>query len=256
MTDTMPQDFDLAQEILPQVVWATFFGIAGVALIVAFVIKKCGGTSQWSKWLDSEYKTRLGSLEATPIDMLDLPEAVKNYFRDNHPLIEELGFDLVGNYRMVGGTIPIYARYYWHPDDGTFVEVAICQSGVGSLFQITGVRSVTFISVFEDGTCIQTGNAQGPSEAKKTPEQLRLHYRLHLPPAELLNEHRINIDAYRKESRSQILHYPAEQLASVSEYYTQMQREHWVEQGRISPPDGFNETALRHGFAEEAESYQ
>lgn len=253
MNEIFVEHVESFRSVITLLMWAGTIFLVVLVFVVHYLTRN--KKSRWSGWLASEYETQFGCLEAMPIDTLSLPDDIKNYFRDNHPLIEELGFEMVGDYRVVHGSTPIYARYYWHPDDGTFTEVAVCQTGIIiSLIESANARSVTFISVFNDGTCIQTGNAKGPDKPLASLDQLRLIYRPCLTPAQLLNEHRTIVDDYCNEANTQMLEYPPEQLASVSEYYAQMQRELWVDKGIINPPDGFDETASRHGFVHESES--
>src|SRR3954470_19914728 len=84
--------------------------------------------------------------EFAKVNSLHLAEPVRRQFERNTPALFQLGFDLLGDFRMKSKPVEVHDRILMHSDGKTVATIcALLNSGGES-----------FISVLNDGTCIHT----------------------------------------------------------------------------------------------------
>ncbi len=198
-------------------------------------------------------RLKLGRLEAVATSADALPDDVRAYFDSQDEGLRRAGFERAGDYQTVHGERPSYSRFYLAREGDTFAEVTLYRKINPTLTGMKDYRGITLTSVFADGTALFTGDMSLPDGGAAAPPQMILRGRPEMALDERLEAHRGDARAYAEERETSLLHYPPDQLADVSVYYTQYQREHFVSKRVLEPPPGFEETAqqVRAGRTED-----
>jgi len=185
----------------------------------------------------NQWKPRFGRIDPTPMTSDDLPAEADSYMRAQQAKLGLLGFQLVGTYQTVHDVRPTYSRYLSIPDGDMFAEIDVVIRSTGPFIKFPSICAVTFVSVFEDGTSIQTSNlAVKDDDTKYRTPQLVFRFRPGISMADLLEDHRQAVAAHAAGAQVAMLRYPAEQVVEVSVYYEQYQRDQWESAGLIEPP--------------------
>ncbi len=185
--------------------------------------------------------TPLGYMEAVRLQPHDLPADVRAFFDARDEPLSRLGFYPAGDYQTVHGRTPNYARFYACALEDLFIEVDVYRKLGGGWLGTKDFRGVTCVTVFEDGASLHTGDFALPDGGASAPPQLIYRGRPGLSLEELVAAHREDAGQCALE-HGPVLEYPPDQLASVSVYYAQYQREYFVKKGTIPPPDGYEQT--------------
>ncbi len=98
------------------------------------------------------------------------------------------------------------------------------------------IRTLSIVSMFEDGTCLETSDLVVPPTDRTPPPQLIYHFLPGRTADELLLDHRRCTAAYAEKHKTTAVAYPADQVVEVAEYYAAYQREHMQSQGWIAAP--------------------
>ncbi len=90
--------------------------------------------------------------EFVKVNYLRLDESIREQFELHTGPLLKMGFDLIGDYRLKPEPIEVHDRFFLSPDGETLAAIcALLETG-----------SVCFISVLEDGTCVDTCSAENP----------------------------------------------------------------------------------------------
>lgn len=207
-----------------------FFAIAGIAVAVgaAFACRRLERFLRVKiSLVQKDLTSALENVVNEPISTENIPAAVREYLDAQQAQFEELGFSRAADVvvRYLGQ--PIYTRFLAAAARPEFVEINVLKQGRGGGLSWRDTKAAVLVTVFEDGVCMQSSslNVQ-QSESLDTP-QLVIRSRPGLTPYALLEDHRRAATAYEVEHNTRAICYPPDQVAEVSAYYTQYQREQW-----------------------------
>ncbi len=245
MTMQMFPELDLFLAIAQDTSDGNPFGALGSLAVVAAIVAAACAT-RWHHRLPMPrcLKPKLVKLQTLPIDPDNLPRDVVAFFQNKHASMADLGFSLVGDFQTKHGREPAYERYYYRPDLDVWVAIAIARFRIFHFIRVPSMRGIEFDSVFKDGTYLCTTSMRVPEEHAFKPPQIVYRSRPGLNATQLLEEHCRCIDEYAARNSTCTLHYPAEQIADVTIFYTQYQREYWISKGIVNPPPGYHATPI------------
>ena len=86
----------------------------------------------------------------TPVENIDLPQAVRGYFETNSTVFARLGFTKIGDFRMKDSNTR-YARFFLSSDGKMFGEIAYA-----SIF-MTKIKCCCFFSLTDSNVYVETG---------------------------------------------------------------------------------------------------
>jgi len=112
--------------------------------------------------------TTVREYEFAKVNSLHLVESIRHHFQRHTPALFQLGFNLVGDYRMKSQPVEVHDRIFLSADGETLATIcAVLQRG-----------GVSMISILTDGTCVNTTSSKNPKPARtvEPTDQLCLTY--------------------------------------------------------------------------------
>jgi hypothetical protein len=174
-----------------------------------------------------------GPIQAVRRTDSELPADVREYFGSQDPLLQSLGFQPAGDYQMVHGRNPSFSRFYLSEDQEVYAEVELYRRSWLTLRGTADFKGVSLVTVFSDGTSVHTSAIALPATTPGTPGMVFIG-RPDLSLEARLTLHRAEVAAHAARHATEVLRYPPEQLAEVSAYKTQWQRDYWSAKPIIS----------------------
>lgn len=147
--------------------------------------------------------------EFIPVDGSSLEEPVREHLETLTPPLEELGFQLIGDFRMKPKPVVVYDRIFFSPDGRTLATIC-CLLEAGA---------VSLISVLDDGTCVHTTTSANPHPERtfEPADQLALTYAPGRHPINLHREHQQAVSAAARTG-AQALQLQRDQFRAVMVY--------------------------------------
>lgn len=168
-----------------------------------------------------------GTASAVAIGPHTVPSRVRGFMDLHHPHLDRMNFVFVADCQMLQGPRPIYCRYYAGHDGCVYAELSVAQLG-GSLDQPMETQALTFVTVFSNGTLMQTCDLGEGRREDLPPDEDGVMYRFrpNLSIDDLHRDHLHAVWAYEAEHRVSALRYPPEQIVEISLQYAECQRRH------------------------------
>jgi hypothetical protein len=148
--------------------------------------------------------------EFAKVNSLFLAEPIRRQFERHTPALFQLGFELLGDYRMKPQPVEVHDRIFLSADGRTLATIcAVANSG-----------GVSFISVLTDGTCVHTSSVKNPRPHRtlEPRDQLCITY---LPDTSIEDRHRHHLDATAKRAAatgSSVLRLKSDQFRELLIY--------------------------------------
>jgi hypothetical protein len=124
--------------------------------------------------------------EFIPVNVERLAEATRQQFERHTPVMLELGFVPLGDFRMKPQPVEVHTRYFLSPEGDI----------VGDITAVLEKGGLSFISVLADGVCIHTSSSKNPRPDRTLEEtdQLLLIYADNNNPIELHRLHQASFE--------------------------------------------------------------
>jgi hypothetical protein len=149
--------------------------------------------------------------EFVEVDSLLHAGPIRRQFERHTPLLLEMGFDLIGDYRLKPKPVEVHDRLFLSPDRETLA--AICA--------VLGSGAVSLISVLDDGMCVHTTCTFNPHPERTLDPADRLWISYVPEAASVQDLHQHHLDTLRKlsaETDSRALRFRREQFREVLNY--------------------------------------
>jgi hypothetical protein len=163
--------------LMPYVVWRTL---------------PCWGRAWQQFWQLQCARRTYCEYEFIPLNRLQFSEQVLWQFEQHTPAFFELGFELLGDYRLKPEPVQVCDRFFRN------------ESGeiLGAICALLGSGGVSLISVLEDGTCVHTSSVANPHPERtlEPDDRLCVSYR---PGETLWQLHRHHLDTLAEVCRQQ-----------------------------------------------------
>lgn len=174
--------------IFPLELWIVTIAPLVLPFIAAQVFVAYLGRTRRQSQLRWALKT-VREYEFAKVNSLHLAPPIRRQFEKNTPALFQLGFDLLGDFRMKSKPVEVHDRIFLHSDGKTVATIcALLNSGGES-----------FISVLSDGTCIHTSSVTNPRPQRTVEpgDQLVIQY---LPEVAADDRYRQHLDAVHERA--------------------------------------------------------
>lgn len=94
----------------------------------------------------------LREYEFAKVNSLHLAEPIQRRFERHTPAFFQLGFNLIGDYRMKPQPVEVHDRIFLSADGATLATICVLLNGGGE----------SMISILSDGTCVHTSSSKNP----------------------------------------------------------------------------------------------
>jgi hypothetical protein len=122
------------------------------------------------------------------VNFLYLEEPVRRHFETHTPPLLQLGFDLIGDFRMKPEPVVVHDRLFLSADGEVFADLcALLDSG-----------AVSLLSILEDGTCVHTCSVEDP-HPERTFEPADRLCMTYMPDASVPDLHRHHANILREQ---------------------------------------------------------
>lgn len=152
--------------------------------------------------------------EFVRVNVLHLEEWIRQHFETlTGPLIR-LGFDLIGDFRMKPEPVEVHDRVF----------ISAAGDVIADICALLGEGNVSFISVLEDGTCVQTTSVDNPHPDRtiEPADQLHLTYLPDVPMDEAHRRHLDTLGELAARNGTGVLRFSRDQFRAVFVYDQRM----------------------------------
>ena len=146
------------------------------------------------------------------IDDLALPAGARKYFERFTPEFERLGFRPVGDYLLLKGTTRAVSRFFISPDGGAVAGIDDWR------WLLLRTRTYSLMSVFDDGTYLESAPMQAPADRLSKSTHLRLHYCPGASVEELYERHQQAVGEHAERHGAEVLAVSGEEFKQVVNY--------------------------------------
>jgi hypothetical protein len=152
--------------------------------------------------------------EFVPVDSQAVAAHVRRWFEKHTPALAQLGYELLGDYRLKPAPLDVCTRLFLSPDGDTLASVCtVLKSG-----------GVELLSVLADGTCVDTASVDNPHPERTLEPADRLCV-TYLPGASVQDLHRRHATTVRELSArhgTSVLRFWSDQFREVAVYFQRL----------------------------------
>jgi hypothetical protein len=140
----------------------------------------------------------------------DVDDSVAEEFELHTPPLLELDYDLIGDFRLKAVPYEVHDRFLLSPDGTTLA--AICA--------LLDTGSVCLISVLEDGTCVDTSDAEGSNQERaiEPVDKLSVSYLPGASMQELVAQHVKTVQELCERNGTRPIRFSREQFREIVIY--------------------------------------
>jgi hypothetical protein len=161
-----------------------------------------------------------------------LSSKFRRYLKKHSPWFEELGFSHLGDFQLLPEPESLQARVFLSEGGRCF----------GELCDRSGLHMYTFVSVFSDGTYLESAPIKPPKRQPLDSVPLRFSYLPGASVVELYEHHREQARQFEEASGAYILRFAPEQWPDVANYGHRLSGWDQHEQGfKWSAPKGIGQ---------------
>src|SRR5262245_15237617 len=148
--------------------------------------------------------------EFAKVNSLHLAEPIQRRFERHTPAFFQLGFNLIGDYRMKPQPVEVHDRIFLSADGETLATICVLLKGGGE----------SMITILSDGTCVHTSSSKNPKPERdvQPSDQICVTY---LPDVSIEEQFREHQNKVRQECANRgvtVLEQHAEQFREVLVY--------------------------------------
>jgi hypothetical protein len=137
-----------------------------------------------------------------------LPSACRKFFSKHTPTLEKLGFQCVGDFRLLPPPIPELVRVFASPGGKCFANI----------IEHFNVRCVGFVSMTTDGVYLESATLEASSEGPDPSVPLRFQFLGNIALVEALQKHRQFVLDYEAQHDTEVLACQPDEFRFVLEY--------------------------------------
>jgi hypothetical protein len=185
----------IAPIIMPIVVWIVATGLIGHWRRLAVL--------RWALKTVREY-------EFVKVNSLYLAEPIRRLFERQTPAFFQLGFSLLGDFRMKPEPVEVHDRIFQSADGET----------LGTICAVVHSGGTSFISVLSDGTSVHTTSVRNPRPERvlEPSDQLAIRYSPDTSIEDMYRHHRGAIEERSIATGSHVLRFAPERFREVMIY--------------------------------------
>jgi len=180
---------------------------------VALLMIRWQGQSWFGRrWLNSLHRVNrtVREYEFIPVDCSSLGEPMHRFLEALTPPLVEMGFQLIGDFRMKPEPVVVHDRILLSADGRTLATVCyLLEAG-----------AISFMSVLDDGTCVHTSGARNPHPERtfEPSDRLMLTYSPDTHPLNLYREHQETVRTLAARTGAQAMQFQRPQFRAVMVY--------------------------------------
>ncbi len=148
--------------------------------------------------------------EFTKVNSLQLAEPIRRRFERFTPGFFQLGFDLLGDYRMKPEPVEVHDRIFLSSDGETLGTICAVLKGGGE----------SMITILDDGTCVHTTSSKNPKPERTVQpcDQLFLTYLPNVSIEQQFQQHQAAVRQQCATHGTRVIQMHAEQFREVLVY--------------------------------------